>query len=206
MNKMTVEPENKAGVRLKTLREREGLTQSKLAEIIDRSVAQIRNYERGVTPLPQKVAFTISRRYGGIPEYWMGDTDCYTRQEFDIELDRIESEAMAEYHQQEQMGIVRCEAFFSLCGFGYKDMDGDPVYVAQSFGFDLEGYGDVYIDQHKVFDINHPEETAYFSQDELDAILEKVHDLIAFECWKKQQVIKLQDKTASNAASTESGL
>lgn len=181
----------KSATRIKSLRKKNRLTQDELAKSIDRSVAMVRHYEKGEYPVPDEVAKSLYRRFGSIPEYWMGLTDAQTRAAFLAEVEAAEYAVIKEHSAEIEEENTRRRNFFNMCGYQYRDLaeSHDPVYWAHVWGVALEN-SEKYqhpVPEYQIIDTNEPETAMYLGEHDFQELLDKIHDLIAFECWKKQR-------------------
>lgn len=177
--------------RLVDLRKMRGLSQKDLARILDVAPLSIGRYERKESAWPDHHLKKLAAYFKVPLAYLYGETDACTLLEYYQECGEAESAALEEHDLAEKAENARREAFFSMCGYLYKNLalSRDPVYMVQLFGLEYAG-GEKHqhpVDEHQIIDVNESETAIYLSGHDLDDILEKVHDLIAFECWKKQR-------------------
>ena len=64
-----------AGIRLKEFRKDQGLTQQRLAQILNTNQSVIANYERGRTFIATSFLYTICKKYNVSADYLLGKTD-----------------------------------------------------------------------------------------------------------------------------------
>lgn len=168
VNRITVE-------RLKDLRAKKGDKQEVIAKTVlkRRNVTQYGRYERGEIAIPDKDIIKLSHYYGVPPDYIRGITDTKDPTAYALELDEA---GIDEYEAQQRAERTRRINFFDLCGFHYEDLHASPGPWE---------FAEEYADKaHKLSDSRGIIDPIELSENELSAVLDSVHDFIAFECFK----------------------
>lgn len=163
--------------RLIMLRKMNNETQSQAAAAADISMSTLRRYENGEYPWKSSAMLKLAKHYNAPVAYIRGESKSATWGEYEDEMQEFwTKEIQAEAKKYERMRL-----FFELCGVEYDDRN----YTADK---------GCYEQRYCLTPFECPSSVSHFSQGELDNLLEKIHDLIAFECWKKQQARGKDDK------------
>lgn len=165
----------KSADRLKALKDEQRITYKTLAENIGVAEATVRNYVHLRSTMNREIAHSFQQYTGIIWQYWIGETDCKTLEEYQIEQFEAASEAYNEIQEDERRRIGLYRAIFDSCGFQYENVSYTPAY---EFNPEAEG-------SHRITNRDAPKITAVFSDSEINDLFSRLHDMIEFECYKK---------------------
>lgn len=197
MSLEAVQKRHLSGERLKMLRQGKiitlkptaHLTQKKLAAYLDRDVSVLRGYEAG-RGIPDTIAEKLEGLTGIIKEYWLGSTDKLTWGEYSAEIAEKNRRLFAINGLDSRVSFLDTErsTFFRVCGYSYEHTPTAFVDFASAIMPPAEETemvdptaGSYYITSLSYSDIC----GVLFTPEEMHALIEKVKDLIAFECSKK---------------------
>ena len=182
-----------SGERIAQLRKNKGWTQEYMASKVDRSIATVRRYENGEVDVHESVARNLEHLTGIFWRYWTGETTCTEYSAYQDELEDLGLEESTEILKDENEHSNKLENLFSLCGFQYeRDKE---LYTF----YDLLGdWDDSKIPpcEHQITPYHAPDQTYYFSDDELTALLADMKTLVGYHWYKKVEAhnIKLKNK------------
>lgn len=197
MSQEAVQKRKTAGERLKMLRQGkiltpkpiERLTQRKLANFLDRDVSVVRGYESG-RGIPEEIAEKLECLTGIIKEYWLGSTDKLTWTDYLAEINERNRRLFAIDGLDSRISSFDAarSTFFEVCGYSYEHLHTGFVEFARVVMPPAEqteiadpAAGRYYLTSLSYSDIDGVE----FTPEEMDNLIEKVKDLIAFECSRK---------------------
>lgn len=120
MAKIKKVPHPQAAAHIKALRKEHGITQEKLAEMIGKSEQIVRMYEKGTQAIPQNTIKDLADIFNVIPEYIEGITECTTRMQYAIELEKQADGGASAYWDQVEQEQNKLRALFDVCGYGYE--------------------------------------------------------------------------------------
>lgn len=120
MAKVKKVPHPQAAAHIKALRKRENITQEKLAEMIGKSEQIVRMYEKGTQAIPPNTVKNLADIFNVIPEYIEGITECTTRMQYAIELEKQADAGISAYWEQIEQEQSRLQVLFDVCGYNYE--------------------------------------------------------------------------------------
>lgn len=199
MSQEAVQRRKKAGERLKMLRQgkivtpkpTEQLSQRKLSTYLNRDISCVRAYESGVG-IPEEIAEKLERLTGIIKEYWLGSTDTLTWTDYQAEITERNRRLFAVNGLDGRVASLDAArtTFFEICGYSYEHIHTPFLDFARAIMPPSEETekadptaGRYYLTSLSYPDINGVE----FTPEEMNALIEKVKDMIAFECSRKQR-------------------
>lgn len=165
---------------VKALIKKENYTVQMLADLVGASPATIRNYTHGRTSMSADIAKLFETKVGYIHPYWTGETDAKTWIEYQAELDRAEAIGAEEYYAAEQKEEELLTALFSRCGYRFENL-------SNMSGFDFTPDAKW---PNRITALDDSEMVACFDDKELNGIIEKMHDIIALECFRKNRMLE----------------
>lgn len=197
MSQEAVQKRKVAGERLKMLREGkiitpkpiERLSQRKLATFLNRDISCVRAYESGVG-IPEEIAEKLEGLTGIIKEYWLGSTDKLTLTDYQAEITERNRRLFAVNGLDRRVASLDAArtTFFEVCGYSYEHLHTGFIEFARVIMPPSEetenanpAAGRYYLTSLSYPDIDGVE----FTPEEMDALIENVKDMIAFECSKK---------------------
>lgn len=155
--------------RIYQLRQQHRETQSELAQAVLTTKSSVSRWESGRRGVDPKTLLRLAEHFGVLPEYLAGETDIKDDDEaFRREQDEKIAQGFNAAIEKHEYGIrrTRLEKLFSFCGFNYHDH------------FDRELL-------HILSDESALVSAVTFTDAEIDTLLSRIHDLIAFECYRK---------------------
>lgn len=199
MSQEAVQKRKTAGERLKMLRQgkiitlkpTERLSQRKLATYLDRDVSWIRAYESGVG-IPEEIAEKLECLTGIIKEYWLGSTDKLNWTDYQAEITERNQRLFAIDGLDSRVSSLDAArtTFFEVCGYSYAHLHTGFVEFARVIMPPAEQTesADPAAGRYYLTSLSYPDiDEVEFTPEEMDALIEKVKDLIAFECSRKQR-------------------
>lgn len=172
------------GKRIRYLREKAGLSQTKLAEMVHCSRQQIGFYEKGNNPVPPGIAEDMAKIFHVIPPYITCESNEISWKEWYSEQERIEGAALTQISEEQAKEIERKQILFSLCGFHYEYLEGASYdFASLSSKPDKEI---IYASEHphQLTSFTDPKHHYYFNEAELNNLLEELHNTIGYVCYK----------------------
>lgn len=168
--------------RVKALRERNRETQKDVGDLIGYGPATVARYEKGERGIGDDIIRILAKHWNVAVDYILGLTDTEDPIAYALETAAAEDAGAAEYAAQQRAERMRRVNFFDYCGFYYEDTHELPgVWEFAGVG----GRAAIDADRpHRVSDPSSLIEPVLLTDDELKALLENVHDFIAFECFK----------------------
>lgn len=170
-----IECRKKAASRVKALTKSENTTYKKLADSLGIAESSVRNYASGRRTMRYDAARLFEAKTGIIYLYWTGETDCKTWSDYQSEQEKAESEGQAAYFADERRQEEQLKTLFSRCGFEYENLSRIP-------GFDFSKDAAW---PNKLTSIGSPTISACFTDEELESIFSRLHDVVELECFKK---------------------
>lgn len=167
----------KSAERVKALKDERHSTYKDLAESIGISEATIRNYAHQRSAMDSSVARLFQEYTGIIWPYWIGETDCRTWEEHQIEQFEAASEAYAEMQEEELQRIEQYKALFTVCGFQYENLALSPAYE-----FDPQAAA-----PHCIIGKNTPALSVKLNDTELNSLVDRLRAAIELECFLKSK-------------------
>jgi transcriptional regulator with XRE-family HTH domain len=195
-----VNERNVTGERIRELRKRNRETQEQLAETVNRdSSLTISRWEKGQnTPHPD--CLELLAEHWNVPlEYLTGETDISDRVAFYEQRATAAQSAAEKRIAEEQAEQASMKTLFKKCGFQFDDL---PLSAILDFA-GVDGFISTPPDmeaasqgrQFRLSNLNDPDfPPAYFSSSELRVLLERLHDMIAFECFTQRQKCNQEKK------------
>lgn len=163
----------KAAEHIRAFRKEQHLTQNDLADILDVEVQAIRRYENERVDIPKRTAQALEHRTGWFTLYWQGYTECKTRQQF-VQMknsaDTLADSIMKQYREHVAM-VENYQILFSTCGYYYR------------YDFTNEQC------PHQLTPVGKEADPVNLTDDELQALFDRMKATIAFECFRKLEGI-----------------
>lgn len=167
------------------------LTQAELSERLGFDFQAIGRYERMECSVSDRAAKAFARLSGYIEEYWLGETECKTSADYDIECENAGLEEYAKEQERQKRKCERTRMLLELCGFGYENLS-DGKYDFVEYSEDSEHKMEIILalehhTPHKVVDYSNELFTGaiYFSGEELANLLYTMRNSIGYSCFKK---------------------
>lgn len=178
------------GKRIRYLREKEGLSQTKLAQMLYCSRQQIGFYENGKCPVPSYIAEKMANIFHVIPPYILCESNETSWNTWDSELEKAEDEGLTQWENKQAEEKEKKRVLFSMCGYQYRYLDG-PSYDFASLLPDADKDKELLLYKayhpHELTDLSAPDKHYYFDESELEVLISSLKDVIAFTCFKKEQ-------------------
>lgn len=133
----------------------------------------------------------ITKRLGGICDYWLGLTECQTWEEYDV---FAETQAIQEESEKERIKSNMREQWrtiFYQLGYNYKYLGGTAEYDFAPEGSYLALHPQ---HLHQLTSFQEPSKHYHFNQEELDALISQLKDAIAFACFKKERATQQKER------------
>lgn len=195
MAKKKLEINQKTAERILELRLERRWTQKELGKRIEKSEQMIRRYELGQTGVPEEELNRLEKVFKVIRPYLTGVTNKRTWREYAAESDSTEEAASDGYWVElEQKTRTLAEFLSTFCGFQYIiDRDAEAYISFKDLG---DGdYDTPYRDvggAHRlsrsgaVLGVVDPNKDFFFSDEELEGLINNIRLLVEFECFKKK--------------------
>lgn len=189
--KKSMEPQDvsrrkETGTRILKWRKKMGWTQEYMAEQMEKSVAAVRRYEKGEVDLHENAAKKLEFLSGIFWRYWTGETTCTESAAYTDEQRRLHEDAameeLEEILKDENERSNKLTSLFSLCGFRYER---DKTLYAFYDMLDDWDDSDIPPCEHRITPYHAPDQTYYFSDDELTALLVDMKTLVGYHWYKK---------------------
>lgn len=167
----------KTAERVKALKDDFLMSYDELAHYLGISESTIRNYAKQRSLMREEVAKIFEKKTNvHIWQYWTGETDCISWEEYRTVQSIDELKALSEIEKEEQKKREQYKSLFSLCGFQYIDLSLIPEYE-----FDPEIPG-----QHRITDTE-TGITATLSDSELQTLIDRLRSTTQVECFIKSK-------------------
>lgn len=167
------------------------LTQSELSERLGFDFQAVGRYERMECSVSDRAANAFTRLSGYIKEYWLGETECKTEEEYDIWCYNAAEDDYYQEIKRIERKNERIANLLSLCGFGYDNLsDGKYDFVEITGTSELKNEISLALENHtphKVSDQSKQLFTnpVYLTDDELDTLVVEIRNTVGFFCYKK---------------------
>lgn len=186
-----------AGKHIKAYRKLHDWSQIKCAEEWGVEEITIRRYEgnakltlgqqRTCYPVSEIRAKKIEAKTGIIYPYWMGETECKTWNEYYAEIEKSESQSVDDYIKAKSEELEQRRILFNRCGYHYKFLEGAVYDFAEcSTTSDSSMIYQSY-HPHQLTSFEEPDKHYYFNQEELNALISQMKDMIVLACFKKER-------------------
>lgn len=166
--------------RIKQLRENHRETQKDIGNVIYCSAITVARFEKGERGISLDILKLLAKHWNVPVPYLTGETDKTTLLEYYQELDEAESQGLEEESNRLKSERAKLDNFFSLCKFTYQNIFDEPSNCFLSV-IDPDAANA----PHKLISNISPNINSFFTDEELKDLFTKVHELIAFECFKK---------------------
>ena len=167
------------------------LTQAALSERLGFDFQAVGRYERMECSVSDRAAKAFMRISGYIEEYWLGETECKTVEDYDVECENAGLEEYTKEQARQERKCERTRMLLELCGFGYENLS-DAKYDFIEYSEDSETKTEIisaleHHTPHKVTDYSNELFTGavYFSDEELSDLLYTIRNSIGYSCFKK---------------------
>lgn len=192
------------GSRVKELRLNHHESQAQVAEALGVDTQTVGRWERGENRAPTRHLSTLADRWTVPLDYLTGETNIADLAEFYLSEAAKAESAEAQHLAEVQAEHARIKSLFRQCGFCYDDLSESALYDFASIeGANVDPRVLEALQQGRLVrltDLACPDvPPAYFNSEELQALFGKLHDVVAFECFKQRSKSKKGVSTRGNS-------
>lgn len=158
----------------------------RIAQKMGISDSTLRNYKRGTTYISDNIASVFQNHTGIVRDYWTGRTDIRTIEDWKVAQEEERRtiyddswNAVDPTAEEKRHTVIQNTALFERCGFTYSNLSG----TAYEFLQNADG-------EHKITSASDPSLSVSFTDEELERIINRMHELIESECLKKMHIAR----------------
>lgn len=178
----------RASKHIEALIKKESTTIKQLADDLGVEESTLRNYMKARTSMRPSIAQVFANKKGFIPAYWMGETDCETWKDYQEEHERARDEGEGAYYAELKRRQEELSKLFYRFGFSYTDISHTAKFDFQDFIANAP-----HIDPNIITSLSTPKLSASFTDEELQIIFDRMHDVVELAIYKKANKDALSD-------------